>query len=313
MKTVAVVGAGGMGQFHAATLAALQGVELAAVCDVNVDTATKLAKTYGIEPTTDPAAVASAGYDGVVIASPDETHSELTLLAMKAGSRVLCEKPLSNTLTGAQAVVDAESELGQRRVQLGFMRRFDPAHLALEAELQKLGEIQYLRCTHRNTNAIARAPEVVMVQSLVHDIHTVHWLAGTVTAVDARVIERPGGLGHVLLILRLASGATASVEFSDNTYAYEVEVEATTENAMITTAPPQRPRLRIAGDHRTPIGNDWFGWFADAYRAQDRAWVQSLTAPAAIGPSASDSLAAQTVAIAALESMATGEQVAVAI
>lgn len=311
VKRVAVIGAGGMGQFHAATLAALPGVELAAVCDVFTETATRLAEHYDIEPATDPVATATAGFDGVVIASPDDTHAELALAAMGAGSRVLCEKPLSNTLAGAQAVVDAEAKLGERRVQLGFMREFDAAHLGLAKELASLGEIQYLRCTHRNTNAIARPPEVVLVQSLVHDIHTVHWLAGPVESVYARAIERPGGLSHVLLVLGLKSGATATVEFSDNTYAYEVEVEATTERAMVTTSAPQRPRLRIDGDHRTPIGNDWFGWFAEAYRTQDRAWVDSLYGSSAIGPSAPDSLAAQKVAEAGLESIRVNREVAV--
>jgi myo-inositol 2-dehydrogenase/D-chiro-inositol 1-dehydrogenase len=310
-KKIAVIGAGGMGQFHAATLAKIPGVELAAVCDVVPETAQAMANLYDTKLALDPAAVATTGYDGVVIASPDNTHAELTLLALGAGSRVLCEKPLSDTVAGAQAVVDAEAKLGERRVQLGFMREYDAAHIGLAIELAKLGPLQYLRCTHRNTNEIARSPEVVLVQSLVHDIHTVHWLAGPVSSVDARVTERPGGLAHVLLVMRIASGATATVEFSDNTYAYEVEVEATTENAMVTTSAPQRPRLRIDGDHRTPIGDDWFGWFADAYRTQDAAWVESLSGPAAVGPSAQDSLTAQKVAEAALESIANGGEVQV--
>jgi len=189
------------------------------------------------------------------------------------------------------------------------MREYDVAHIGLAQQLEGLGALHYLRCTHRNTNSIARAPEVVLVQSLVHDIHTVHWLGGPVTSVDARAIERPGGLTHVLLVLRLASGASATVEFSDNTYGYEVEVEATVAEAMVKTSPPQRPQIRIAGDHRTPIGDDWFGWFADAYRAQDLAWVESLGGPSAVGPSSFDSLAAQRVAEAALASLAGAGEV----
>ena len=114
----------------------------------------------------------------------------------------------------------------------------------------------------------------------------------------------------MLLVLRLQSGATATVEFSDDTYAYEVEVEATSEQGMVMTSAPQRPRLRIDGDHRTPIGDDWFGWFAEAYRIQDRAWVDSLDG-ATIGPSAVDGLAAQLVAEAALASIDEGRPVTV--
>jgi len=310
VKQVAVIGAGGMGRFHAETLAALPGVGIGAVCDPYQPNAVAVAEAVRAPWNTDPLACAAAGWDGVVIASPDETHSELTLAALAAGSRVLCEKPLSHDLGGARAVIDAEVELGERRVQVGFMREVDPAHAAMAEQLAGLGALQYLRCTHRNTNADARPPATVLVQSLIHDIHTVRWLAGAVVDVDARAIPRPGGLLHVLLVLRLASGATATVEFSDNTYAYEVEVEATAANGMVMTSAPQRPRLRIDGDHRTPIGDDWFGWFAEAYRIQDRAWVESLDG-ATIGPSAVDGLAAQLVAEAALASIDQGQPVAV--
>lgn len=302
-KRVAVIGAGGMGRFHAETLLALPGVEVGAIADPYPHPDLE---RWNVPVTTDVAACAAQGWDGVVIASPDETHAELTLAALDAGSRVLCEKPLSHDLAGAQAIIDWEVAIGERRVQVGFMRVVDPAHVALAGQLQSLGDLQYLRCTHRNTNAEARSATTVLVQSLVHDIHTVRWLGGEIVDVDARAIPRPGGLLHVLLVLRLASGATATVEFSDDTYAYEVEVEATAGQGMVATSAPQRPRLRIDGDHRTPIGLDWFGWFADAYRIQDRRWVASLDDDEASGPSAVDGLAAQLVAEAALTSLALG-------
>jgi myo-inositol 2-dehydrogenase/D-chiro-inositol 1-dehydrogenase len=305
-KRIAVIGAGGMGRFHASSLQGIPGVELGAVCDVVPDVAERAAADFAVPARTDPEGVAAEGWAGVVIASPDETHATLTLAALEAGSRVLCEKPLSHDLDGARAVVDRELGDGYRRVQLGFMREYDPAHTALATELASLGDLHYLRCTHRNTNAGARPPKTVLVQSLIHDIHTIHWLAGEVVDVDTRAIPRPGGLLHMLLVLRLESGATATVEFSDDTYAYEVEVEATAERGMVMTSPPQRPRLRIDGSHRSPIGDDWFGWFAAAYRIQDRAWVASLDDAAASGPSAWDGLAAQLVAEAGLASLASG-------
>lgn len=309
MKQVAVIGAGGMGRFHAETLLALPGVELAAIADPfpHPDL-----EQLGVPVTTDAEACAAHGWDGVVIASPDETHAALTIAALEAGSRVLCEKPLSHELAGAGAVIEKEVAIGKRRVQLGFMRVVDPAHVALAEQLTKLGPLHYLRCSHRNTNDVARPPHVVINQSLIHDFHTVRWLGGEIVDVDARAIPRPGGLLHVLIVLRLASGATATVEFSDETYAYEVEVEATAERGMVATSAPQRPRLRIDGDHRVPIGLDWFAWFAEAYRIQDRAWVASLDDAAASGPSALDGLAAQLVSEAAVASLEHGGAVTVA-
>ena len=312
VKSLAVIGAGGMGRFHADTLAALPGVRLAAIADPYPHPDLDAYAANGTEITTDAAACAAQGWDGVVIASPDETHAELTIAALDAGSRVLCEKPLSHDLDGAHAVIEKEVALGERRVQLGFMRVVDPAHVGLANELAELGELHYLRCSHRNTNEVARSPRVVINQSLIHDFHTIRWLGGEVVDVDTRAIPRPDGLLHVLVIARLASGATATVEFSDQTYAYEVEVEATAGRGMVATSAPQRPRLRVDGDHRVPIGLDWFAWFAEAYRIQDRRWVASLADPAASGPSALDGLAAQLVSEAALHSLEHGGAVAVA-
>lgn len=291
MKRVAVIGAGGMGRFHANTLMDIPGVEVAELCDPFPSNAVE---ALGIPITTKPHVCAAKGWDGVVIASPDTTHAELTLLALDAGSRILCEKPLSHDLAGARSVIDAELSLGDRRVQVGFMREYDAAHIELATRLEGRTDLHYLRCTHRNTNEDARPRESVLVQSLIHDIHTVRWMAGQVQNVDARVVPRPGGLMHVLLVLDLESGRSATIEFSDDGPAYSVVVEASCEAGIWST-----------GQEATE-GEDWFAWFADAYQVQDRVWVESLDAPTASGPSAADGLAAQLVAEAALSSIEHG-------
>jgi myo-inositol 2-dehydrogenase/D-chiro-inositol 1-dehydrogenase len=51
------------------------------------------------------------------------------------------------------------------------------------------------------------------------------------------------------------------------------------------------------------VGSDWFGWFADAYRVQDAAWIEAIRNGTTIGPSAWDGLVAQLVVHAALASL----------
>lgn len=45
--------------------------------------------------------------DGVVIATPSALHAEQSILALKRGAAVFCQKPLGRTAAEAQAVVDA--------------------------------------------------------------------------------------------------------------------------------------------------------------------------------------------------------------
>ena len=82
-----------------------------------------------------------------------------------------------------------------------------------------------------------------------------------------------GSFRHVLAVCRLESGAHAMVEFDDAGFAYEVSVEVLGADGDVLTGAPTRAVRRRKGSLDTYIGPDWFAWFAEAYRAQDQAWV----------------------------------------
>ena len=52
------------------------------------------------------------------------------------------------------------------------MRVYDPAHVQLAAEVAELGEIHHVRCVHRNVHEVRRTAQLILNQSLVHDIHS---------------------------------------------------------------------------------------------------------------------------------------------
>lgn len=313
---IALLGAGGMGSFHARTLARIPGAQVALIADPFGDNAAELAAELGAEATLDPMEAAiSDEVDAVVIASPDETHAELTLAAMAAGKRVLCEKPLATTIEDAQAVVDAEVAHGSRVVQLGFMRQYDLPHRQVVEAMADDSPLHLIRSLHRNTNADARTDLGVVGQSIVHDLHSIRFMSGSeITAVTGYATRRAdGSLLHVVLMCELDGGGHGMVEFDDDGFAYEVMVDVTIGNSTISTAGPVRATQRRDAGVTQTIGRDWFGWFADAYRVQDDAWVRSLSDAAASGPSTWDGLAAQIVVGAALESLDGGGRIEVAL
>jgi len=53
-----------------------------------------------------------AGVEAVLIATPNHTHEELTLAALRAGKHVLCEKPASFTLAGIERIAAAHRDAG---------------------------------------------------------------------------------------------------------------------------------------------------------------------------------------------------------
>lgn len=311
---LAIIGAGGMGSFHARSLAALPGVDIVAIADVRLPAARSLADAVGGVPSDDGISVASrADLDGVVIASPEDSHEELVLAAIATGTRILCEKPLAVGEAACRRIVDAEVALGRRLLQLGLMREYDPAHMQLAEETAKLGQIHHVRCVHRNVFEVRRTAKLILNQSLVHDIHSLRWLVGReITRVTTLATPDPEHVEHLLLIAELDGGGYGTVEFSEHAFAYEVTVEVDAELGGAAMAPVMRPTVRRDGSECVNIGTDWFARFEDAYRAEAALWLESIDAPMAVGPSAWDGLIAERVVEAAFASVGAHHPVDVA-
>ncbi|MDW3212830.1 MAG: Gfo/Idh/MocA family oxidoreductase [Ilumatobacteraceae bacterium] len=295
---IGIIGVGGMGTFHANTLGDLADVSIAAVSDPHLPNAEAVSDRHGAAIVDDPfELIRSDEIDALVIASPDDTHAGLALAALERGLPTLCEKPLATTVEDARSVVEAEVALGRRLIQLGFMREYDPAHRQLVAALAELGRIDHVRAFHRNANTTRRTLEAIIVQSMVHDVHSVRFLTGAeITSVHVSGAGADdGSFRHIGALCRLSDGAHAFVEFDDGGFAYEVGVEVLTRTGDALTSPPTRAIRRHDGSVDVHLGTDWFGWFADAYRNQDQAWVTSIRAGEPTGPSTWDGYRSQQV------------------
>ena len=105
--------------------------------------------------------------DAVLIASPGPAHEAALLTAFARDLPVLCEKPLTPDAASALRVMEAEQRLGHRRVQVGFMRRYDTEYTKLKALLDsgELGRPLMLHNRHRN----ARVPPGFTNAMLIND------------------------------------------------------------------------------------------------------------------------------------------------
>jgi len=320
---VGVIGVGNMGAEHAGILH--QSVSQATVTTVagpHAERTRDVAATVGARPTTDSYdLIADPLVDAVVIASPDETHPDLTIAAIQAGKPVLCEKPLALSVAECVRVVLEEQRAGRRLVSLGFMRRFDPAYVALKAELGAggCGNPLMVRCVHRTVGYDPGAnPLRSITASAVHEFDIVPWLLGSaITEVSwhaPRVSAAAGFPDPQLIALHTESGVLAVAEqFQNARYGYEIRCEVVGETGTISIANPRRLVIDSAGTESTGFPADWRGRFADAYRLQLQAWIDAITAggePALA--TAHDGLVAAAVAEAVIASMkGDGRRVAV--
>jgi myo-inositol 2-dehydrogenase/D-chiro-inositol 1-dehydrogenase len=317
---IGIIGAGVMGADHAETVARrVSGAELVAICDPDRDRAARVASMAGAHHTLDDphGLIARPDVDAVLVASPDETHADLVIACLQARKPVLCEKPLAPSPEECLRVVAAEAALGQRLIQVGFMRRFDPAYMAMKDTLADggMGEPLFFHCVHRN----ATVPPwfnsgMLITNAAVHEIDIARWLLDTeivnATVIASKPPEASGLRDPQFLVLRAATGAVIDIEvFMNAHYGYDIRGELVCSVGTVALAPPVEVHVRRAGTQAFGFAQDWRARFRAAYQNQLQAWVNSIAEGAGVGASAWDGYVATAVAQVCLDSLLTSAPV----
>ncbi len=128
---VAVIGAGGMLEHHAAGFEKA-GAELVAIADVNARAAKKAAKQWNIPHTFDNVddLLANSDADAVSIIVPNKFHAPLSIQCLAAGKHVFCEKPPAlNALEVEQMIAAAAA--ADKHLVFNFNNRARPESYAI--------------------------------------------------------------------------------------------------------------------------------------------------------------------------------------
>ena len=161
-----------MGRNHARVYRQIPFTKLHTISDIDKDRACEVAGPNGSKYTTDPMDIINdPEIDMISICTPTVTHAELGLKALNAGKHVLVEKPMTNTLAEARALMDASEAQGVK-LTVGFVERFNPA-VDKALKLIKEGAIGEVILAH--TKRVSRRPlrigDVGVIKDLaIHDI-----------------------------------------------------------------------------------------------------------------------------------------------
>lgn len=145
---VGVVGAGSRGDAHASNFGAVEGVEIAAVADIDEAAAEELAGEYGIESVYGDyrAMLDAEALDVVGVCVHNNLHAPITVDALEAGAHVFCEKPMAGSYADAKAMADAaaanDRHLG---VQNNLLFGSDTRAARTLVEDGELGDVSYAR------------------------------------------------------------------------------------------------------------------------------------------------------------------------
>ena len=152
---VAVIGAGMAGKAHAAGYrtapsiyaSTLPNIRLVSIADANAQLAEETAARYGFERfDTSWQAIAEADdIDVVSVVVANFLHREIVEALLASGKHVLCEKPLSDTIEDAEAMIEAAGRVASNgtiaRIGLTYRRSPAVAHIRDLIQSGELGEV----------------------------------------------------------------------------------------------------------------------------------------------------------------------------
>ena len=219
---IGVAGVGRIGTMHAAHLASLATVDEVLLYDPVDGRATHAATSLDKARAAKDVTELLEETDGVLIATPTDTHPAMVRSCLAAGRPALCEKPIAADLHQMTALV-AEIEAAGIPVLVGFQRRFDPAVIELRRRIVtgELGPIYHVRATGFDANPpdLGYLPTSggIFRDLLIHDLDAVPWLVGEpVTEVYASgsvlvdpAFARADDVDNAVVLLRFAGGAHA--------------------------------------------------------------------------------------------------------
>lgn len=224
---IAVIGAGLIGMTHIDRALKSPDVKLAGIADPT-PAAADFARTIGVPCFPDyQSLLAETQPKGVIVATPNVTHAQITVDCLERGAAVLVEKPIADTLADGWRICEASRATGLP-VLVGHQRRHNPIMRKAKAIVAAgtLGRpiSATVMCTWlkpRDYFDVAWRRQQgggPILINLIHDIDLMRHLYGEIDSVQALASSAVRGFeveDTAVVALRFRNGALGTVTVSD--------------------------------------------------------------------------------------------------
>ncbi len=316
---VGVIGVGVLGRRHAENVARLAPrARLVAVADAHAAAAESVAREFGCVWTAEPRELmARLDVHAVVIATGSDTHASLTSAAAAAGKDILCEKPLALSVGAAQDAADAADRAGVR-LQIGFMRRYDPAYRAAYEAIERgeIGRPVLFAAISRDAQPPPRgyfaSPGAggLFIDSAIHDFDLARWMmrdevaavsaTGSIVACHDLADVQSIDLG--LATLTFKGGAAGSVQvYRRAVYGYDIRTEVVGTEGTVQVGNHWWRAVQVlrAGGITHTMPQHWLERFGEAYGLEMADWVDRMARDQPDAVTGEDGVRAVALAVAA--------------
>ena len=329
MLKIGLLGAGRIGQVHAAAISAHPDSVLAAVSDVYVPAAEALATPYDAAVKSSDEIIADSAIDAVLVATSTDTHSDLIEAATRAGKAVLCEKPVDLSLARARVCLANAEQTGQP-VMVGFNRRFDPNFALIKAGLAagEIGKAEVLSITSFDPApppvSYIKVSGGLFRDMMIHDFDMANFIMGeapvSISATGSCVVDpeigAAGDIDTAIVTLTYADGKLAVIKNSRRAgYGYDQRLEVLGADGLLQAnnmLESSVVKSTIDGVVSAKPTYFFLERYMPAYRAEWAAFVEAMQANNPMPVTLEDGVQALAMAEAAKQSLDTGKPVALA-
>jgi myo-inositol 2-dehydrogenase/D-chiro-inositol 1-dehydrogenase len=327
---IGVIGVGRIGRMHAALLhREIPGASVAGVHDANDESARDVALALGVPAAADvDELLSNPEVDAIAICSSTDTHAELIVAAAQAGKAIFCEKPVSLDLAEVDRALAAVEEAGVP-FQIGFNRRFDPAHASVAEAVAEgtVGEPHLVRITSRDPApppmAYIEVSGGIFLDMAIHDFDMARFVTGSeVVEVFARgtvridpAFDEAGDVDTAVVVIEHENGCLTTIDNSRQApYGYDQRVEVFGSLGVAASINPLAHTgvVRTAnGTHSTTLPYFYLERYTPSYVLEWQAFVTAVTSGATPPVTVRDARAPLVIGLAAWRSLREGRPVRV--
>lgn len=326
---IGVLGVGRIGRLHARLIAGgeVEGLKLSALYDVDGDAARVVGDALGTQiMSSAEELMGSPGTDALAICTSTDTHVDLLVTAAEIGKPVFLEKPVSLDLAEVDRGLAAADGAGLF-LQIGFNRRFDPAHASVREAIAagEIGELHLVRITSRDpappSLAYIRVSGGIFLDMTVHDFDMARFVTGAevdeVFALgDVRVdpeIGKASDLDTAVVTLRHADRVLTVIDNSRRAaYGFDQRVEAFGSAGMAASHNPLAHTGAVtteSGTRTQALPRFFVERYVPSYVAQWEAFERAVREGTRPPVTAQDGRAALVLGLAARRSVQEGRPV----
>ena len=292
---IGVIGLGRLGYHHTMNVTRTMGARLVDVSDPVQAALDRAANDFDVKGYLDyREMISDPEVEAVVVATPTQTHYEVLMDIIATGKPIFVEKPITFTVEEAEKIMQAVKEAGVY-LQVGFMRRFDPGHVAAKKMIESgaCGKPIYIHDCQRDPNGPppAYVPQSggLFVDMGIHDLDVARWLMGCeITEIYAQgavlkheFLKELNDVDDGQMLLKFENGGLGMIEISRNANdVYDTRTEVIGLDKSVFVGQDQLTPYTVVGGQQVTVdmANWCLGRFKDAYELEMQAFVDHVRA-----------------------------------